>query len=86
MRRVLEVCCVDAARVPADVVDAHIELTTRLDRRQADDAYLRSARSLSLMMAYPGETMRRLGTVIASPPCCSTAPATCWCRCRPPAG
>ena len=61
VRRVLDVCCVDASRVPADVVEAHIELTARLDRRLADDAYLRSARSLSLMLAYPGDTMRRLG-------------------------
>ncbi len=60
VHRVLGVCCVDANRVPADVVDAHIELTTRLDRRRADDAYLRSARSLALKLAYPGETMRRL--------------------------
>jgi pimeloyl-ACP methyl ester carboxylesterase len=63
VHRVLDVCCVDATRVPAAVVDAHIELTSRLDRRRADDAYLRSARSLSLVLAYPGETMRRLRTV-----------------------
>ena len=63
VRRVLEVCCVDASRVPPEVVDAHVELTARLDRVGADDAYLRSARSLSLMMAYPGEPMRRLDTI-----------------------
>jgi pimeloyl-ACP methyl ester carboxylesterase len=60
VRRVLNVCCVDASRVPADVVEAHVELTERLDRVQADAAYLRSARSLSVMMARPGETMARL--------------------------
>jgi pimeloyl-ACP methyl ester carboxylesterase len=63
VHRVLGVCCVDATRVPADVVKAHIELTTRLDRRRADDAYLRSARSLSLKLAYPGDTMRQLGVL-----------------------
>jgi len=39
VRRVLGVCCVDASRVPADVVEAHIELTQRLDRADADAAY-----------------------------------------------
>jgi len=63
VRRVLEVCCVDANRVSPEVVEAHVELTARLDRARGDDAYLRSARSLSLMMAYPGDTMRRLGTL-----------------------
>jgi pimeloyl-ACP methyl ester carboxylesterase len=63
VRRVLEICCVDASRVPPEVVEAHVELTARLDRVRADDAYLRSARSLSLMMAYPGEPMRRLDTI-----------------------
>ena len=31
-----------------------------MDRALADDAYLRSARSLSLLMANPGATMREL--------------------------
>ncbi len=60
VRRVLGVCCVDPSRVPVDVVDAHIELTSRMNRAQADDAYLRSARSLSMMMAFPGATMEKL--------------------------
>ncbi len=60
VRRVLGVCCVDASRVPADVVEAHIELTERLDRAQADAAYLRSARSLSSLVARPAATMGRL--------------------------
>ncbi len=63
VRRVLGVCCVDASRVPADVVEAHIELTERLDRAEADAAYLRSARSLSLLVARPAETMERLARV-----------------------
>jgi len=60
VHRVLGICCVDASRVPADVVEAHVELTARLDRAQADRAYLCSARSLSTMMARPAETMARL--------------------------
>jgi pimeloyl-ACP methyl ester carboxylesterase len=60
VERVLGVCCVDSSRVPPGVVEAHVELTERLDRVQADEAYLRSARSLSLLMALPGDTMRKL--------------------------
>ena len=60
VERVLDACCVDTSRVPAEVVAAHVALTERLDRARADDAYLRSARSLSLLMARPGETMGRL--------------------------
>jgi pimeloyl-ACP methyl ester carboxylesterase len=63
VRRVLGVCCVDPSRVPADVVEAHIELTERLDRAAGDAAYLRSARSLSLLVARPAETLERLGRV-----------------------
>jgi pimeloyl-ACP methyl ester carboxylesterase len=60
VRRVLDFCCVDASRVAEDVVEAHIELTERLDRATADAAYLRSARSLSRVMARPGEMMTGL--------------------------
>jgi pimeloyl-ACP methyl ester carboxylesterase len=63
VRRVLGVCCVDASRVPDDVVEAHIELTERLDRVAVDAAYLRSARSLSALVARPAETMARLDRV-----------------------
>jgi pimeloyl-ACP methyl ester carboxylesterase len=63
VRRVLDVCCVDASRVPEDIVEAHVELTARLDRARADDAYLRSARSLSLLMARPAATIRTLERV-----------------------
>ncbi len=63
VRRVLGVCCVDPSRVPAEVVEAHIQLTERLDRAAADEAYLRSARSLSLLVARPARTMDRLGRV-----------------------
>lgn len=60
VRRVLGVTCVDPARVPADVVDAHIELTGSKDRAQGDAAYLASARSLSRVLARPGPTVDRL--------------------------
>lgn len=54
VRRVLATCCVDASRVPADVVAAHVALVASGDRAAGDDAYLRSARSLSLTLAWPG--------------------------------
>ncbi len=63
VRRVLGVCCVDPSRVPEEVVEAHIELTERLDRAAVDAAYLRSARSLSALVARPAETMARLDRI-----------------------
>ena len=63
VRRVLGVCCVDPSRVPADAVEAHVELTARLDRALADAAYLRSARSLAQLVARPAGTLERLGRV-----------------------
>ncbi len=65
VRRVLGVTCVDPTRVPADVVDAHIELTASKDRAHGDAAYLASARSLSRVMARPGPTLDRLGSLDA---------------------
>ena len=62
VHRVLDVCCADAVRgCPGTSSEAHVELTERLDRTQADAAYLRSARSLSLLMARPGGTVRTTG-------------------------
>lgn len=60
VRRVLAATCVDPARVPAEVVDAHIALTGSVDRARGDAAYLTSARSLSRVMARPGATLERL--------------------------
>jgi len=60
VRRVLGVCCVDAARVPDHIVQAHVGLTARMDRARADAAYLRSVRSLSLLMARPAAPLARL--------------------------
>ncbi len=63
VRRVLGVTCVDPARVPADVVDAHIELTSSKDRAGGDAAYLASARSLSWVMTRPRATVDRLASI-----------------------
>ena len=63
VRRVLAVTCVDPARVPSDVVDAHIELTASKDRAPGDAAYLASARSLSRVLARPRSTLHRLATL-----------------------
>jgi pimeloyl-ACP methyl ester carboxylesterase len=60
VQRVLATCCVDASRVPPDVVAAHVELIERSDRARGDAAYLRSARSLSMAMAYPAGTAAKL--------------------------
>ncbi len=60
VRRVLGVCCVDAARVDPRVVDAHVQLTASVDRVAADRAYLSSARSLSMIIARPGAVATHL--------------------------
>ncbi len=63
VRRVLAATCVDPARVPADVVDAHIALTAEVDRAAADRAYLVSARSLAGVVVRPGPTVARLDAI-----------------------
>jgi len=60
VRRVLSTTCVDPARVPAEVVDAHIALTEAVDREAGDRAYLASARSLSWVMARSGSMVARI--------------------------
>ncbi len=60
VRRTLDVCCVDASRIPAEVVEAHLALAARQDRVESEAAYLRSARSLSSVMARPGRAADRL--------------------------
>ena len=60
VRRVLDVCCADPSRVPADVVAAHVELIEQSDRAQGDASYLRSARSLARVMADPTATLAAL--------------------------
>jgi pimeloyl-ACP methyl ester carboxylesterase len=63
VRRVLDLCCVDSTRVPPEVIRAHVDLIDRLDRARADDAYLRSARSLSLLTASPSATIQKLAAL-----------------------
>ncbi len=63
VRRVLGVACVDPARVPTDVVDAHIVLAESMDRPRADAAYLASLRSLSRVLARPGPTVDALAAL-----------------------
>jgi len=67
VHRVLDVCCVDPAKIPRAVVEAHVALTERMDRTQADAAYLRSARSLSMILARPAARSRRPGPAHAPP-------------------
>jgi pimeloyl-ACP methyl ester carboxylesterase len=63
VRRVLGTTCVDPARVPVEVVDAHIALVVERDRALGDQAYLTSARSLSWVLARPAPTTARLATI-----------------------
>ena len=60
VEQTLRFCCVDAARVSADVVDALVELKTSVDRRSAELAYLRSVRSLTSTMLRPSTVGRAL--------------------------
>ena len=60
VNRALRVCCADPSRVPADVVEALVDLTSSVDRRRADAAYLQSARSLAALMARPSGVIRRV--------------------------
>lgn len=63
VRRVLAATCVDPARVPADVFEAHVTLTAEVDRVEADRAYLASARSLAAVMARSGPTVAALDSI-----------------------
>ncbi len=60
VNRALRVCCVDPSRVPADVVDALVNLTADVDRRQTDAAYLQSARSITSLVVRPAAAARHL--------------------------
>ncbi len=61
--RVLRSCCVDVARVPSPVVEAHVALTEEVDRSGTDAAYLTSARSLTRRMVAPAATLAALDRV-----------------------
>ncbi|MBV8463387.1 MAG: alpha/beta hydrolase [Acidimicrobiales bacterium] len=60
VEQTLRFCCVDAGRVPAEVVDALVELKAGVDRRSAELAYLRSVRSLTSTMLRPATMARAL--------------------------
>ncbi len=63
VERVLRICCANPSRVAPEVVDALVELTASLDRRECDAAYLRSARSLTALLARPSATARALDAI-----------------------
>jgi pimeloyl-ACP methyl ester carboxylesterase len=55
VRETLSIVCADPSRVPAGVVEAHIQLMLERDRlgRQAGRAFLQASRSIGLRMADP---------------------------------
>jgi pimeloyl-ACP methyl ester carboxylesterase len=63
VERLLRVCCANPSRVPTEVVDALVDFTAGLDRHAADAAYLRSARSLTALVARPSLVARRLASL-----------------------
>ncbi|MGH9097466.1 MAG: alpha/beta fold hydrolase [Acidimicrobiales bacterium] len=60
VHRVLDACCVDRSRIPADLVAAQVGFLNRADRAALDGAYLSSARSLSQYFLRPQAFARRL--------------------------
>jgi len=63
---VLRVCCVDASRVPPEVVAAMCALTQeRAELAWGDAAFLEAARSLLLTLARPGPYRRAVQAVAA---------------------
>jgi len=63
VQRHLAALCTDPSRVPAEAVDAQVELSRILDRRVTDAAYLQSTRSLCSMLLRPGASAAVLGTL-----------------------
>lgn len=59
MHRSLDACCLEPKRVPADAVDAQVELS----RQDTDTAYLQSTRSLCSMMLRPVTSATALGWI-----------------------
>ncbi len=54
VHELLSVCCVDPARVPRDVVEAHVELArTRASRPWVDQAFSEAARSVLALALSP---------------------------------
>jgi pimeloyl-ACP methyl ester carboxylesterase len=66
VRETLRLCCVDAGRVPPEVVAAGLALAhEREGMPWADAAFLQAARSLLAVLARPGAYLRVIGSVTA---------------------
>ncbi len=64
VREILELCCVDAGRVPAEVVAAGLALAREREGMPwADAAFLAAARSLLAVLARPGTYLRVIRSV-----------------------
>lgn len=63
VRRAFDAICFDPSRVPSAAIDAQVELSRRLDRRETDVAYLQSTRSLCSMLMRPGSSRWTLGAI-----------------------
>ncbi len=64
VRESFELCCVDPGRVPADVIDAHVDVARkRLRMPWADPSMLAAARSMVRLLLRRGQFMRMLGRV-----------------------
>ena len=68
VQQVLELCCVDPSRVPADVVEHSVELATRRQRVEGiDSAFLDAARSVMRHLLRPTrlqDAMRRVSVPV----------------------
>jgi pimeloyl-ACP methyl ester carboxylesterase len=66
VRETLRLCCVDAGRVPPEVVAAGLALAREREAMPwADAAFLQAARSLLAVLARPGAYLRVIGSVTA---------------------
>ena len=63
VHRVLDACCVDASRIPPELVAAQVGFLNGADRATLDGAYLSSARSLSQHFLRPRAFAQRLRAV-----------------------
>jgi pimeloyl-ACP methyl ester carboxylesterase len=61
---VLRLCCVDVGRVPAEVIDQHVEVARiRRSYGEVDDAMLDAARSLMRVLALRRRHVEMLGAM-----------------------
>ena len=86
VRRVLAATCVDPSRVPADVVDAHIELTAG-GGPDGGRSGLPGLGPLARPRHGPLRDRRSPGSTPSTSRCSTcTGPGTCWCRSARPDG